>query len=167
MENAGKKAFLPNSEGCFVCGEDNPAGLQTRFYVEDDRVKVTLSPQEHHCGYRNVVHGGVVAAVMDECMGWAAARAIGLMCYTADLTVRYLKPVPADRATTVITEVIRSNKRLAQVRGRLVEDAGVEYARAEGRFTPLSVEETLLVDDHLLYRGGEERIFDYLREGDG
>src|SRR5690606_33126821 len=102
--------YLPNSKTCFVCGEDNAAGLQSRFYVEGGCVKMKLRPQPHHCGYANVVHGGVVAAALDECMGWAAARAIKRMCYTGELTIRYLKPVPADGDLTVCTEVKRANR---------------------------------------------------------
>ena len=161
--SANGKTFLPNSGWCFVCGEENPAGLQTRFYVEDDRVKTRFNPREHHCGYKNVVHGGVVAAILDETMGWAAARAIERMCYTAELTVRYVANVPADRETTVVAEVLRANRRLAHVTAELVDDDGTVFARAEGRFTPLSVEETLLVDDMLNYRGDEERVFEKLR----
>lgn len=160
-----KKTYLPNSEHCFVCGEKNAAGLQTRFYVENDVVKARLKPKKNnHCGYHNVVHGGIVAAILDETMGWAAARAIGRMCLTGDLSVRYLKPVPGDRETTVVTEVVRSNRRLAHTKGEIVDEHGVVYARAEARFLPLSVEQTLEVDDNLVYRGGEERVFDSLRE---
>lgn len=158
------KTYLPNSRGCFVCGEENAAGLQTRFYVEDGAVKTALKPQPHHCGYANVVHGGVLAAILDECMGWAAARAIGYMCLTGDLSIRYLKPVPGDKAMTVCGEVLRAGKRMVQVKGMIIDGAGQEYARAEGRFLPLSQEETLKVDDMLLYRGGEERVFDPLRK---
>ena len=157
--------YLPYSAPCFVCGKENPAGLHTRFYVEDDVVKAKLHPRPEHCGYDNVVHGGVVAAILDETMGWAAARAIIRMCLTGDLNVRYLKPVPADRELTVTTEVIRSNRRLAHVKGAIFDGDGQEYARADGRFLPLTLEQTLLVDDHLIYEGGEERIFDSLREG--
>jgi uncharacterized protein (TIGR00369 family) len=160
---AGDIAWLPNSHACFVCGEQNHAGLQTRFFIQDDKVKTILQAEPHHCGYRNVVHGGVVAAILDECMGWSAGRAIGLMCYTAELVVRYLRPVPADRDLVVESEITRSNKRLAQATGRIVDSDGVEYARAEGRFMPLSVEQTLEVDDNLLYRGDEVRVFDRLR----
>lgn len=158
------RAYLPNSEHCFVCGEKNPAGLQTRFYVEDGVVKTDLRPQPHHCGFTNVLHGGVIAAVLDECMGWAAARAIGRMCITADLRVRYMMKVPADRMMTVCSQVVRANRRLSHVEGRIVDENGELYVRAEGRFLPLSVEETLLVDSFLLYRGGEERVFEKLRE---
>jgi len=158
-----EKKYLPNSNTCFVCGEDNAAGLQTRFYVEDGYVKMALSAAHHHCGYHNVLHGGVIAAAMDECMGWAAARAIHRMCVTGDLTVRYLKRAPVDAQLTVCAEVVRAHRRLVHTAGVLVDQEGVKYARSEGRFLPLTVEETLTVDDGMLYRGDEERVFDELR----
>lgn len=158
------KRYLPNSKTCFVCGEDNVSGLRTRFYVEEDRVKMPLTAVEHHCGYENTVHGGVVAAALDECMGWAAARAIERMCVTAELTVRYLERVPVAPDLTVEAEVTRAHRRMVNTEARIVNSAGTVFARAEGRFLPLSPEETLAVDDVLLYRGGEERVFDGLRE---
>lgn len=159
--------YLPNSKPCFVCGEDNPAGLRTRFYVEDGLVKARLRAQDHHCGYRNVVHGGVVAALLDEAMGWAAARAAKRMFFTAELMLRYLKPVPADRELIVCAEPVRATKRIAYAKAALVDEEGNEYVRGEGRFIPLSVEVTLEVDDNLIYRGGEERVFDALRDKSG
>lgn len=154
---------LPNSDWCFVCGEANQAGLQTRFYIEDDHVKAKLAAQPHHCGYQNTIHGGVIAAILDECMGWAAARAIGRMCLTAELTIRYIGTVPDNQELTVVTEVAKANRRLVKATGEIQGADGKIYARAEGKFTPLSAKETLLVDDQLNYRGNELRIFDALR----
>ena len=156
--------YLPNSKPCFICGEDNPAGVHVRFCVENGIVKAPFTAKTQHCGFDNVVHGGVVAAVLDECMGWAVAREIHRMCFTGELTVRYLKQVPANQPMTACSEVIKANRRMSTARGWLVDENGVEYARAEGRFIPLSVEGTLEVDDNLLYRGDEERVFDCLRE---
>ena len=162
LETNGR-VYLPTSKTCFICGEENPAGLQARFYIEDNIVKADLNAQEHHCGYPNVLHGGVVAAILDETMGWAATYVIERMCYTADLSIRYLKPVPCDRTTTVATKVLRASKRLAEVEGEIRDEAGEVYVRGRGKFFPLSIERTLEVDDHLLYRGGEARLFDELR----
>lgn len=155
---------LPYSEPCFVCGKDNPAGLQTRFYARGDKVLSPLRVRNHHCGYPNVVHGGVVAALMDEAMGWAAARAQQRMFYTVELTMRYIKTVPADHDLVVVTEVTRAHKRMVETRGELVDAEGTVYARATGKFFPLSVEATLEVDDHLVYEEGMERVFDSLRK---
>jgi uncharacterized protein (TIGR00369 family) len=158
-----QKQYLPNSKGCFVCGEDNPSGLQTRFYVDGDDVKMPLTAVEHHCGYENTVHGGIVAAALDECMGWAAARSIERMCVTAELTVRYIERVPVEPELVVAARVIRSHRRMVSTEAEISDASGTVFARASGRFLPLSEGETLRVDDGLLYRGGEERVFDGLR----
>ena len=164
MKSTGEKRYLPNSKPCFVCGEENPAGLKTRFYVEDGIVKAPLKASPHHCGYRDTVHGGVIAALMDEAMGWAAARATGLMYVTGELSVRYLKPARQGLHLVVCAEVVRTSKRLAEAKAVLVDQEGVVYARSTGRFIPLSAEASLEVDDNLIYRGDEERVFDRLRK---
>ncbi|MDP7638269.1 MAG: PaaI family thioesterase [Candidatus Hydrogenedentes bacterium] len=164
MSTTSPKAYLPNSDFCFVCGEDNQAGLQTRFYIEGDSVRASLKPRKHHCGYLSLVHGGIVAAIIDECMVWAASRATGRMCVTAELTLRYLQHLSADREYTVVAEVTKSNRRLTSTKGAIIDSQGTEYAKAEGKFSPMSPEETMKVDDMLIYRGGEERLFDALRE---
>jgi len=160
------RTYLPNSTWCFVCGEDNPAGLKARFYVEDGVVKVPMAAAPHHCGYPNAVHGGVVAAALDECMGWAAARAVLRMCVTAELKVRYVRRVPTDIDLTVCGTVKEVHKRYVLAKGEIVDGEGTVYARSEGKFFPLTKEQTLEVDDQLLYRGGEERVFQPLREAD-
>ncbi len=157
------RQYLPTSDTCFVCGEGNHAGLQTRFYVEDDMVKMSFDAADHHCGYKDTVHGGIVAAALDECMGWAAARAINRMCVTGELTVRYLRRVPSGGGLTVCAETVKSHRRLVQTVGRIVDTTGTVYARAEARFLPLSTEESLMVDDNLNYQDGDARIFDELR----
>jgi len=62
---------LPNSAGCFVCGSANPRGLGVRFEVENGVVTTRFVPHRDHCGYNDRVHGGVMAALLDEVMGWA------------------------------------------------------------------------------------------------
>ena len=158
-----KPVYLPNSRSCFVCGEENIAGLQLRFYVENNQVKTRFQPKPHHCGYHNVLHGGVVAALLDETIAWAANRALARMTVTGELKIRYRKPVPGDRTMFVIAEITKANRRIAYGKGVVLDQDGQEYASAEGSFLPLSVEETLVIDEHLLYRGGEERVFDSLK----
>ena len=153
---------LPTSPRCFVCGERNTAGLHARFLVENGLVKMPLTARERHCGYPNVVHGGVLAAALDECMGWAAARSIHRMCVTAELTVRYLKSVTPTAGYTVYADVLRSSRRLVHTRAWITGPDGERYAQAEGRFLPLSEEETVRIDKGMVYRGGEERVFEAL-----
>lgn len=159
----GAKRYLPTSSGCFVCGEENEAGLKARFFVEDGIVKMPFHIGREHCGYAGIAHGGIVATALDECMGWAAARAIQRMCVTGELTVRYLDRTPAHAPLEVCAEVVRAHRRIVHTTAQLFGADGKVYARAEARFLPLTVEESLRVDDVLRYREGDERIFDGLR----
>lgn len=163
MNGGNHRTYLPNSHPCFVCGEKNHAGLQTRFYVEGDEVRADWNAREHHCGYEHTVHGGVIAAILDECMAWAATRAVIRSCVTGELTVRYLRRVPDALDLTACAKVEKATRRLVYVQAWLIDAEGIEYARARGSFLPLSVDDTLQVDDNLNYRGGEERLFDELR----
>jgi uncharacterized protein (TIGR00369 family) len=161
MENMEKT--LPVSDSCFVCGVDNPVGLGMQFFIMDGMVASHWRPAEKYCGYKGVVHGGVLAAAFDEAMAWAAARELGRMCVTGELTVRYLQRTPGDREYLLKTRVIEPGKRRVIAYGVLVDDSGTEYADARGKFVPLTAEETLRVDDGLIYRPTDERIFDELR----
>jgi uncharacterized protein (TIGR00369 family) len=163
MDGNEKKGYLPVSKTCFVCGKDNPAGLSLRFYADGAVVRTSWRPADWHCGYAGVVHGGVIAAALDECMAWAATWHTRLMCVTGDLTVRYIAPLPSARELTVSAAVSVGGKRLVHVKGTIADSAGVEYAAAQGRFVTLTVKDTLAVDDELLYSGDELRLFDHLR----
>ena len=153
----GAKRYLPTSSGCFVCGEENEAGLKARFFVEDGIVKMPFHIGREHCGYAGIAHGGIVAA----------ARAIQRMCVTGELTVRYLDRTPAHAPLEVCAEVVRAHRRIVHTTAQLIGADGKVYARAEARFLPLTVEESLRVDDALRYREGDERVFDGLREAPG
>ena len=50
---------------CFVCGQRNPFGLHLVFRREHDTVVADFQPREEHQGFPGVIHGGIVAAVLD------------------------------------------------------------------------------------------------------
>src|SRR5207248_10441272 len=75
---------LPNSFACFVCGDRNPKGLRVRFYIEGDSVSGQFMPCDEHMGFRGITHGGIIAALLDEAMGWAPALANRRFCVTAE-----------------------------------------------------------------------------------
>ncbi len=73
MSNSGSitaKKLQPNSRHCFVCGLENPFGLQLRFYesVPGEIVAEYTVPEQYQ-GYPGVVHGGIVTAMLDEVTG--------------------------------------------------------------------------------------------------
>ena len=155
------RTYLPNSRACFACGEENIAGLQLRFFVEDGKIKTWFQPKPHHCGYPNVLHGGVVAALLDETIAWAANRALARMTVTAELKLRYRKPVPGDRRMLVWAEITKSARRIAYGTGAIVDETG--GIRPRRGFHPAVRRTDLAIDDHHL--PWRRSVFDMLRNG--
>ena len=65
MDDA-EREYLPHSSRCFVCGDENGCGVRTRFFVEGEAVRARVVLPRHVNGYRDVAHGGVIAALLDE-----------------------------------------------------------------------------------------------------
>ena len=80
---------LPNSAGCYVCGDANPRGLGVKFEVEGGVVTARFIPHRDHCGYNDRVHGGIIAALLDEVMGWAPSVIKRRFCVAAEIATHY------------------------------------------------------------------------------
>lgn len=78
--------------GCFVCGEQNEIGLRARFFYDGKKAVTDIKAEEIYAGYKNIFHGGIVATLLDEIM-IKALLAEDIFVVTAELTVRYKKPV--------------------------------------------------------------------------
>jgi len=124
----------PNSSMCFVCGRDNPAGLKMDFYsLDDECVYADYTPHHHHQGYPGVIHGGVVTAMLDEIMG-RTAIASDLWCMTAEIKVRFKKPVPVDVPLKLKGEITKRAGRVIEGRSEIRLPDGSLAAEATGTF---------------------------------
>ena len=164
----GEREYLPHSTGCFICGEENLPGVRARFFVEGNEVLGRVSIPRNLNGYKDIAHGGVVAALLDETMGWAATVFCGEhpMYVTGELTVKYLAPVPVEAEVEVRSRLVEDAGRLAYCEGVLL-CGGKLCARAKGKFVAMSPEGTAGVVPYLRFEGCRRfrRIFDaYLGE---
>ena len=109
---------LPHTAGCLVCGRENPHGLKLALHVDDATgvVRVAFTPRPEHTGFEGVVHGGVLATVLDEAMVWAAIWAGRRLCLAAELTVRF-------RRVAQVGEPLEAVARVTDARARLVQTA--------------------------------------------
>jgi acyl-coenzyme A thioesterase PaaI-like protein len=109
----------PNSRMCFVCGLENRFGLRARFYeVEGGELVGLFSPADEHQGYPGRLHGGIASTILDETIGRAVMIAHpDTWWVTAEISVRYRKPVPLDGT-------IRVRGRITADRGRVFEGTG-------------------------------------------
>ena len=126
----------PNSRMCFLCGLENPAGLHLHFYeTEPGTVEATYTAPEHFQGYPGVLHGGIVAAILDE----VSSRAhIGSdpdrprFLFTARLETKYRKNVPIGMPLKIIGRAGKSRAKSAEAWAGIY-DSQTDELLAEGR----------------------------------
>jgi uncharacterized protein (TIGR00369 family) len=118
-----------------VCGNENPKGLDAQPFLENNQVKIEFCPQDAHMGFKDVVHGGILAALLDEASYWAATLATRSVCVTADMSVRYQKPLPVHLPTVTYAHLVERRGRRRIIIESCTRDAeGQEYARATSTF---------------------------------
>lgn len=93
---------------CYVCDPRNVAGLRVPFEWDTDEEQVLASARfgREHSGVPGLVHGGVLAALVDECVAWTAIAAAHHFAATGELRLSYLAPVPVDQQVTVSGRLI-------------------------------------------------------------
>jgi len=119
---------------CFVCGEKNPFGLKIHPRMDPERggsdAEVTFA--EHFQGWAGIIHGGLVAAVLDEAMIYAA-RAKGFTCVTGEITVRFIKPVSTGIPYRLKGRFLEDKGRIVLAESELLDGKRNEVARATGK----------------------------------
>jgi uncharacterized protein (TIGR00369 family) len=129
---------LPHTRSCFVCGESNPAGLRLRFETDGQIVRTRFVPGAEHVGFRQTVHGGLIATLLDEAMVWACAVQAKQFAYCAELQVRYVHPVrPQEPAMAEARMTANRRGRLYEAEAELRSDDGHLLATATGKYLPI------------------------------
>ena len=130
--------LLPHTRSCFVCGESNPAGLKLRFETDGRLVQSRFVPRAEHVGFRQTVHGGLTATLLDEIMVWACAVQTKRFAFCAELNVRFLNPVRPGEALFASGELVGNRRgKLFEAKAELRDKAGLVLATASGKYLPI------------------------------
>jgi len=149
---------LPYSDGCFVCGHENPAGLGLRFRAEHDEVVADFVLPSHFRGFLDRTHGGIASALVDEAMGWATVLRSDRFTYTAELVVRFREPVPLETPLQVRARVVRHTRRLSFAEGEILDAESHALIRASGKFAMVGTDESREIAGLLIYEPGAWRL---------
>jgi acyl-coenzyme A thioesterase PaaI-like protein len=146
------------SRMCLVCGADNVAGLHARFYElapEDGdagggkaeggsagpELLGVFVPQPEHQSYPGRLHGGIAAAVLDETIGRAITMLHpGTWGVTAELRIRYRRPVPLREPIQAVGRITRDTRRLFEGSGEILLADGSVAVEATGRYLKMELE---------------------------
>jgi uncharacterized protein (TIGR00369 family) len=143
-----KKQYI--SENCFVCGTQNRFGLQAAFYeLEDGQLVAVFDPRDEYQSYPERLHGGISAAILDETLG----RAIMIdepatWAVTAELSLRYRKPVPLSQPLRVLGRILKNSSRLFVASGEILLPDGEIAVSAEGKYIKLAIDKITDIDPH-------------------
>jgi acyl-coenzyme A thioesterase PaaI-like protein len=118
---------------CFACGPENADGLQLRFNYGDGVAKTTFTPQKRFAGWATVLHGGVVATLLDEAMAHAAIAA-GVRATTGKLEIRFRKAAPMNAPLVAEGRLDGRRGRMLMLSATISGEDGTLYAEGQGRF---------------------------------
>jgi uncharacterized protein (TIGR00369 family) len=112
-----------NSHMCFVCGIDNQAGLHTDFYeLENHQLIAIFKGHDIHQSYPSRMHGGIIAALLDETIGRAIQiEEEGIWGVTVEISIKYHKPVPLDQELRVVGYITNNRRLLFEGEGYLYD----------------------------------------------
>jgi len=121
---------------CFVCGKDNPRGLKIAVsYEEAEMTAVTeLTLPKEFQGWTEVIHGGILATLLDELMAHAVWRFAG-PGVTLGMEVRFHKPLKPGEKIRVRGVLQTANSSRRQTTGEIIRIAdGQKIASGKSRF---------------------------------
>lgn len=111
---------LVQEHNCFGCGSLNLHGLQLQLHhdPESNGVWTLFTPDKRFEGYGGMVHGGIIATVLDEVMAWSLYR-IGAWAVTAQMETRFRQPVAINEPTRAFGRIDRDRGRLFNLTGEI------------------------------------------------
>ncbi|MEJ2696464.1 MAG: PaaI family thioesterase [Candidatus Sulfobium sp.] len=127
-----KRMQLDDDGYCFACGKKNTRGLRLDFRSENGGTAAEFLPQKEHQGFRDIVHGGIIATVLDEAMV-KAMLSKGLQAVTAELTVRFKSPLLTGEAATVEAGLTNPVGRVVEASARMKKRDGTVVAEARAK----------------------------------
>jgi uncharacterized protein (TIGR00369 family) len=127
--------------------------MKLQFETDGKVVHTHFTPRPEHVGFKQTVHGGITATLLDEIMVWACAVQTKRFAYCAELTVRFTSPLrPGEEV--IVTGELKENRRdkIFEATAEVRNKAGQILAGATGKYIPvrnadLSVMQTDLIGD--------------------
>ncbi|MBN2587816.1 MAG: PaaI family thioesterase [Candidatus Fermentibacteraceae bacterium] len=131
-EGGGARDRFDDDRHCFVCGEKNPFGLQLQPKGKDGRGTISWVPDRRHQGFEGVVHGGLISTLLDESMAYAA-MSVGGFCATAEIAVKFIRPVRTGIPVKIEARLVEQRGRLLKLEASVIQE-GEEKAKGRGTF---------------------------------
>ena len=136
-----EKITLEDDHFCFACGCDNKEGLDIQWIVKGKTTYAEFVPKRKFQGWKGIVHGGIIATLLDEAMtrlAWVASGG----ALTAEMRVRFLMPAKIGEKLFVFGEIARENRKLVEIKAYLYKEkkGGPLVAWSEGKAVKVKIQ---------------------------
>lgn len=129
-----KSRTIRNDEHCFCCGTANSRGLRLKYsYPAKGKAETSLTIPDYFTGWEELTHGGFISMLLDETMAHACGS-IGLQGFTAELTVRFRKPLPVGTVIHAAGTAENARGKMILTKAEIRDDAGTVYATGSAKF---------------------------------
>jgi len=118
---------------CFVCGDKNPFGLNVPFYEKDDKVVAEYTAGSHFQGYKDILHGGILSALLDEVM-IRSVLAQGILSVTSEIKVKFKKMVKIGDRLSLEGRIAEDRGRILLAEGKITNQKNDVVATGEAKF---------------------------------
>lgn len=118
---------------CFGCGRHNPVGFHLVFERDGEQMVARYQPRPEDQGFPGVMHGGLLALLLDEAMGWAM-YAGEVFAVTAKMELRFRRPAGLDAPLTVRSRIERRRGRRIELAATVNDPGGLTLVEANGLF---------------------------------
>ena len=126
-------------ENCLVCGDKNEIGMNLSFDYDGEVAATEYTAESRFEGYKEVLHGGILTALLDEVM----AKAIfgkKILVTTVEIRVKFKKPVKTGQKIRLEGRYTGQRRSLVFASSTAILPDGSLAAEAEGKFFRLEAE---------------------------
>ena len=120
--------------GCFGCSTTNPHGLHLRFWYSEKGCFTRCTIPDYLCGIDGVVHGGILALLLDEVAQWTNIARLGRFGMTRNISIQYLKAVRTNTEITIESQIISQDDKNAVQRSTIHSADGTLVAESRSEW---------------------------------
>ena len=128
---------------CFACGSNNGTGFGLKFYKQEDgTVSGNFFADPKFEGYSGIIHGGVVATLLDSVMTHCLLMK-DIPALTGRLLIKYSAPIRTGTVVKLEARIVGESRKIftlegkAFVLGKKVASAKARYMRPKPHELPL------------------------------
>jgi acyl-coenzyme A thioesterase PaaI-like protein len=138
---AGEQKFR-----CFGCSPRNPIGLALKLrQLPSGEISAETTFSERYASYPGIVHGGIVAALVDEVMGDMIALRHGMLAFSVSLRTRNLLPLRVGLPYRTVARVTGPAGRVLRAEADVTGADGELHVTANASYQPIRSDQARLL----------------------